>query len=475
MSVTREDLGGNKVRLKITVPAEVFQQGIEKVYQKRHGQFVMPGFRKGNVPRVMIEKQYGPEIFYQDAFELVMPPSLMQAIAEEDLVVVSDPMNTKIDSWSRDNGVVYTTEIYVKPEVVLGPYEGLDVTEHVYKIQESDVDDAIENVRRQNVRWIPAERPAHEDDTVVIDFLGKLDGEPFSGGKAEHHRLLLGSHSMIDGFEDQIVGMSQGEDRTITVTFPEKYHAPELAGRKATFDIHVHSVEEAELPELDDDFAQDVSDFDTLDAFREAVRDDLQHSYDARSAAVLEGDILSQIVDASAMDVPPPMILRQEDEEINQFVTDLMRRGLTLEQYLQFAGITGEELRANLHSVAERTVRESAVLGALVTELGTQASDEEIDSELADIARQAKIELEEAKKSVSAEQRQALADRISVAKAMKELKELANVTVVEDESADVLFNLGQAAPRPDQTNENDETASTDSSEDTILETPEGQN
>lgn len=472
MSVTKEDLGGSKVRLTITVPAQTFQEGIEKAYRKRRSQFVMPGFRKGNVPRAIVEKQHGPEIFYQDALELVLPASLEEALTEANLTAVSQPENISVQSWNRNDGVVYKADMYVKPEVALGPYEGLVATEHVYKIRDVDVDEAVESVREQNVRWVPVERPAQNSDTVVIDFVGKLDGEPFEGGSAEHYRVTLGSNRMIDGFEEQIVGMAPGEDRTIEVTFPENYHSEDLAGKPATFDIHVSSVEEKELSPLDDDFAEDVSDYKTLEEFRAHVREDLQKTADRRSAALLEGELVSQVVNSSTMIVPPPMVERQIDEDLKELHYNLLRRGVSMDQYLERMGVERDQLASTLRGSAQQSVRTSIVLEKLIEELGTQATDEEMEHELREMAEQSNITLDEAKNSVPAGQLQALADRIAVAKVLERLKEMANITVVEEETAAALFGERQDG----QTEADNETAPKEgSSEDTNIETPEEQN
>lgn len=457
MSVTKEDLGGNKVRLKISVPAKVFQDSIEKVYRKNRGQFAAQGFRRGHVPRPVIEKQNGADFFYRDALEELLPRSLQQAYDEADVEAVDLADNLQVESWSRDDGVVYTADVYVHPTVELGQYEGLEVTEHTYTVKDEDVDNAIERVRQESARWIPKEDAAAEGDMVTIDFTGRHNGEVFEGGSAQNTRLALGSHSMIDGFEEQIVGMKPGEDRTIQVTFPENYPEPTLAGQDAEFDIHVSNVEASELPELDDDFAEDVSGLPTLAEFRDTVRADLQRDMDERSGANVEAQLVNQVVRNTPIDVPPPMVERQLEEDLQQFSIDLAKHGLSLDSYLKMNRATPDNLKAVMRASADDTVRTSLVLAKLVDALNTAATSEEVDEQIGKLADKSNISLEEAKKNVTPQGIVALTNQISVAKTLARLKELANVTVIEDETPDLLLGVApEARPEENTTEQSDE-------------------
>lgn len=471
MSVTKEDLGGSKVRLTVTVPAEVFRDSIDRVYRKKRKEFSVPGFRKGNVPRQVIESHMGPQYFYGDAMEDLFPQSLAEAYRELGLNVISEPENVQVNHADRDDGVVYSVDVYVKPEVALGQYEGLDITEYRYTLTDADVDNAVEHERQQNIRWIPVERPAQNGDVAVISYVGKMDGVPFDGGSSDHVRVAIGAGRMIPGFEEQIVGMVPGEEKTIMVTFPEDYQAAELAGKDATFDIAVSAVEEPELPELDDDFAQDVSSAETLAEFREMIRSSYQASIDRSSASDVESQIIGQIVNNSSADVPTPMVETQMQEELKDFATRLGQQGLTIDAYLAAAGQTQEELIAQIEHSARRSVLTSAVLEKLVRVLETQATDEELESELSAMAAQSNVTLEEAMRTVKPQDLMGLKDRMSVAKTLQRLKETAHVTVVEEESLDAFLNSINGRKPPEATDEpaTDAAETDDAHEDTTEE------
>lgn len=395
MAAKLEKLEGNKAKLSIEVSAEKFEEGVKKAFQKMKGRFSIPGFRKGKAPRAMVENHYGPEIFYEDAFEEIFPESYQEAVEEHELEVVSRP---DIDILSIDkDGVQYVAEVVLKPEVKLGKYEGIKVSKPTKKIAAKDVDAEIEKIRDQNARWVDVERAAKDKDSVNIDFEGSLDGVPFEGGAAKGQTLILGAGNFIPGFEEQIVGMKTGEEKDIDVTFPEQY-AEGLAGKDAVFAIKVNSVKERELPEVDDDFAQDVSEFETLADYKKDLKKQLQKKADDEAKAEVENQLLEAVAENAKMDIPDVMVESEIDYEINQLNYQLMYQGMKIEDYLQYAGITMDELRDQYRANATKQVRMMLTVQQLIKELNLDATDEEVVKKIEELAKEMDKTVDEYKK-----------------------------------------------------------------------------
>lgn len=431
MTAKLERLEGNKAKLEIQVPADKFEEGIQKAYQKTRGRFAVPGFRKGKVPRKIVESHYGQSIFYEDAFEEVFPETYQDAVAEHELEVVSRP-EIDILSIDAENGIVYTAEVFLTPEVKLGKYEGVEVRKPVRKVTAKAVDEEIEKVREQNIRWIDADRAAKDGDSVILDFSGSVDGEKFEGGTAEGQTLILGSGNFIPGFEDQLVGMKAGEEKDINVTFPEQY-SPELAGKDAVFAIKVHNVREKELPELDDEFAQDVSEFETLADYKKDIKKGLEDKYELAQKAEMENQLYEKVSADSEIDIPAVMVENEIDYQLQQLSYQLMYQGLKLDDYLKYAGITMEQLRDTYRQNAEKQVRMMLVVQKLLDTLGLEASDEDIETRIETLAKEQEKDVAEYKEKMPESERDQLKNRIVMEKLYDYLIERANITEYDPE------------------------------------------
>ncbi|MEG1752895.1 MAG: trigger factor, partial [Christensenella sp.] len=331
MAAKMEKLDTNKAKLEIKLSAEKFEEGIAKAYQKIKGKFSIPGFRKGKAPRKMVENFYGSQVFYEDALDEIIPEAFLEAVKEHGLDVVSRPEYDVVSIDEKD-GVVVTAVVVLKPEVKLGKYEGIKVRKPIEKITAKEVDGEIEKTREQNARWVEAKRASKNGDTVVFDFVGSIDGVKFDGGAAEGQTLILGEGHFIPGFEEQIVGMQAGDEKDINVKFPEDY-TPEFAGKDAVFAIKMNEVKEKELPEADDDFAQDVSEFDTLADYKKDVKKKLQERAEMHAKAEMENQLLAEVAKGMKADIPDVMVDTQIDYQIQQMSYQLMYQGMKLENY----------------------------------------------------------------------------------------------------------------------------------------------
>ena len=321
----------------------------------------MPGFRKGKVPRAMVEKMYGVEVFYEDAANILLQETYPEAYDESGLEIVSQP---SIDVVQLEKGkpFIYTAEVAVKPEVTLGKYKGVTVTKIDTSVSDEEVDAEVETQRNNNARTVSVERPIENGDTAVIDFEGFVDDVAFEGGKGENYDLEIGSHSFIDTFEDQLVGKVAGDDVEVNVTFPEQYQAEELAGKPAVFKVKIHEVKAKELPELDDEFAQDVSEFDTLAEYKEDVKKKLTERKEADAHRTKEDEAIEKIIDDAKMDIPEAMIDNQVNSMINDFANNMMQQGLSMEQYMQFTGMTMDKFKEQVRPDAVKRIQSSLVL-----------------------------------------------------------------------------------------------------------------
>jgi trigger factor len=428
MTSKLELLGGNKAKLEIEVSPEVFNEGMQTAYIKIRTKYSVPGFRKGKAPKVMIENHYGEGVFYEEAFEAVFPDAFDGAVEEHKLEVVSRP-DIDILKIGKKEGLLFTAEVFLKPEVTLGKYKGVEITKREAKVTAKEVNAELERIREQNVRWVDVDRPAAMGDTVLLDYSGSVDGNKFDGGTAEGQTLELGSSRFIPGFEEQIAGMKAGESKDITVKFPEEYPVPELADKDAVFAINLISVKEKELPELSDEFAQDVSDFDTLADYKKEIKKNLTKAADEKAKSEMEDELLSKIVDASSVEVPQPMIESQTNYQIQQLSYQLMYQGMKIEDYLKYIGKTMDDLRADYAEGSEKQVKMRLCIEAMIKAENIEAGEKELDEYIAKLAEGANKTPEEYKKLISAEDTEYYKERVRVDKLFDLL--IASATLTE--------------------------------------------
>ena len=425
MSLTVENLEKNMAKLTITVPADEFIEAMKASYNKQKGKISVPGFRKGKVPQAYLEKMYGPEMFYEDAANTCMESSYPGALDECGLDVVSRP---QIDVTQMEKGkdFIYTATVAVKPEVTLGEYKGVEVEKVDAEVTDEDVQAELLNVQKQNSRTIPVEdRAAKMDDEVTIDFEGFVDGEAFEGGKGENYQLTLGSHSFIDTFEDQIVGKNIGEEFDVNVTFPEDYQAEDLAGKPAVFKCKLNGIKETELPELDDEFASEVSEFDTLDEYKADLKATLKVKKEKAAKNTKEGLVIDQIIENSTMEIPDAMLDTTKEQMLNEFSQQLSYQGLSVDQYFQFTGMTKEKFLETSTPEAERRIKSRLVLEAIAKAEDIQVSEEELNDELKKMADMYQMDLEQLTGLVGDSEKDAIKQDITVQKAVDLVTEAA--------------------------------------------------
>lgn len=409
----------NVVKLVIEATAEEFEAGLNTAYNKSKNKINVPGFRKGKAPRKMIEKLYGEEIFYEDAANAIIPDAYASAATESELDIVSHP---KINVVQLEAGkpFIFEAEVAVRPEVELGQYKGVEVSKCDTEVTDSDVEEEIKKVQDQNARTITVEDRAVKDgDMTVIDFEGFVDGVAFEGGKGENYPLTIGSHSFIDNFEEQLIGMNIGDEKEINVTFPEEYHAEELKGKPATFKVSVKEIKEKQLPELDDDFAQDVSDFDTMEEYKEDVKKKVADRKAAEAKSKKESEAIEKVVADSKMDIPEAMIQTQVNRMAEDFAQRLQQQGLSLEQYFQYTGLTADKIIEDMKPEAEKRIKNSLVLEAVAKAENIEVSDEEFEAELQKMADMYKMELDKIKELMGDSEAEQMKGDIAVQKAVE--------------------------------------------------------
>ena len=377
----------NELKLEFTVESKVFEDGIETVFKKNAKYFSVPGFRKGKVPMNIAIKHYGVEIFYEDAFNEVVPSIYEQAVTDNNLEVVSKP---QIDIVQMEKGkdLIFTAVVQTKPEVELGKYKGIKIEKPHYEVTDENVDDELKRMAEKNVRIVSVEdREAQNGDITVIDFAGSVDGVAFDGGTAENYELELGSHRFIEGFEDQVVGMKIDEEKDINVTFPDDYSSKDLAGKPAVFKIKLHEIKAKEYPEMDDEFAKDVSEFDTMDELKADIRKNLEEQNEKRTKNEIEDNAINKVCDNSKLDIPSGMI----ESEIDAMCDDMNRRlayqGLNLEQYLKVFNKSMSDFRSEMQPQAEKSIKTRLVLEAICKDAKLVITEEEIDEKISELAK----------------------------------------------------------------------------------------
>ena len=425
--ISCEKLEKSMVELQFSIDAETFKAAVNNAFKREGKKYAIPGFRKGKAPRHMIEKMYGSDIFHYDAVNDLFPEAYEAAVKEAKIDVVGRP-DPEVVSMSEADGVVLKVKVAVKPEVELGEYAGLTVTKEAKNVNEADVDAEVKRMQDRNGRLLTREGAAENGDTVDIDFEGFVDGKAFEGGKAEHYSLVLGSGSFIPGFEDQVVGHSAGEEFDVNVKFPEEYGAAELAGKDATFKIKLHEVKYKELPALDDDFAKDVSEYDTLDELKDSIRNNIKTNLDKQAEQKVENDLMDQVIANMKADIPDAMVDSRIDELVQDFEYRISQQGLKLADYLKYMGMNIEQFRAQFKEQADKQVKMRLAMEAIVAKEGITASDEEFEEEVKRIADAYKMEADKVKSIVDVA---AVKADLAINKAIDFVKEKANVVTAE--------------------------------------------
>ena len=419
MSVQVEKLEKSMAKLTITVEAAKFDAAVDSAYQKNKGKIALPGFRKGKAPRAMIEKMYGTGVFYEDAANELIPEAYETAAKESELEIVAQP-EIEVTQMEKGTDFIFTATVAIKPEVTLGDYKGIEVEKKEAEVSEEEITAEIDKAREANSRLITIEDRATEDgDTVIIDFDGYVDGKQFEGGYAEDYTLVLGSHSFIDNFEDQLVGKNLGEDVEVNVTFPEEYHVDELKGKPALFKVKIKEIQKKELPELDDDFAQDVSDFDTLDEYKADVEKKILENKENQIKREQEDQIIEKIIENAQMEIPQQMITAQTRQMTQEFAQRLQSQGLSLEQYMQFTGLTPQKMMEDLEPQALKRIQSRLVLEAVVAAENIESSDEEIDKELENMASMYQMEIDKLKELIGDDEKKQIGMDLAVQKAVE--------------------------------------------------------
>ena len=440
MSVQVEKLEKNMAKLTVEVPAEKVEKALQAAYMKEKNKISIPGFRKGKVPRAMIEKMYGAAVFYEEAANILIQDNYAAAMEESKEDIVSRPT---IDVVQIEAGkpFIFTAEVAVRPEVTLGKYKGVQVTKIDTTVTDEEVEAALEKEQQKNSRTVTVtDRPVANGDTAVIDFEGFVDGVAFEGGKGENHPLEIGSHSFIDTFEDQLVGHNTGDEVEVNVTFPEKYQAADLAGKPAVFKVKINEIKTKELPELNDEFASEVSEFDTLAEYKEDLRKHLEVEKENEAKRTKEDEALKKIIDKSTMELPEAMIETQCENMINEFAQRIAQSGLSMEQYMQFSGMTIDGLKEQVRPEAETRIKSSLVLEQIAKDENLEVSEDETNAEIEKMAAQYGMEADKLKEYLGDAEKESIKRDLAVTKAvdliMENVKERAKAKTKKEKEAE---------------------------------------
>lgn len=433
MSVQVENLEKNMAKLTIEVTAEDLEKALNAAYQRQKKNISIPGFRKGKVPRAMVEKMYGPAVFYEDAVNSLIPQEYAKAADESGLDIVSQP---EIDVVQIEKGkpFIFTAEVAVKPEVTLGEYKGLEVPKADLEVTDEEIEAELKKEQEKNARTIHVEdRAAQEGDKVTIDFEGFVDGVAFEGGVGKDYPLTLGSKTFIPGFEEQLVGVALEQPVDVNVTFPEDYQAEELKGKEAVFKCVIHKIEAKELPELDDDFAKDVSEFDTLEEYKKEIKDNIEKRKADAAKTEKENAVVDKAIENAQMDIPEAMVKTQINQMIDDFARRIQSQGLTMEQYMQFTGSTRETMQEQMRPQAMKRIQSRLVLEKVAEVENIQISDEKLDEELTKMAEMYKMELDKFKELVDDYQKDQMKKDLAVQEAVTLMAENAKEVEVKAE------------------------------------------
>lgn len=425
MSVKVENLEKNMAKLTVEVSEDVFEKAVQDVYMKQRGKISIPGFRKGKAPRKMIEKMYGAGVFYEDAANKILPTEYSKAADESGLEIVSQP-DIEVVQIEAGKPFIFTATVATKPEVELGQYLEIEVAKQDMEVTEEEILAEIDKERENNSRVIDVDdRPVADKDIAVIDFDGSVDGVPFDGGKGEDYELTIGSHTFIEGFEEQVIGMNIDEEKDVNVTFPEDYHAENLAGKPAVFKVKVKQIKVKELPELDDDFAQDVSEFDTLDEYKADVKAKLADMKEKTAKRAKENEVIEKIIENAKMEVPDAMVETQAGYLVDDFARRISSQGLSIEQYMQFTGLTQEKMLEQMKPEALKRIQTRLVLEAIAKAENIEISDERVDEEVKNMAEQYKMEFDKLKEMMQDSEKEEIKNDLAVTEAVKIITESA--------------------------------------------------
>jgi len=437
MSVQVETMEHNMAKMTIEVPAEELVSAIQKVYQKQKKNISIPGFRKGKVPLVMVERMYGAGVFYEDAANELIPKAYEDASKDSGLDIVSRP-KIEVTQIEKGKPFIFTAEVATKPEVKLGDYKGVEVTKQNVEVTDEDVQKALEREQEQNSRLVTVEgRPVEKGDLVTLDYAGTVDGEAFDGGSAEGQELEIGSNTFIPGFEDQLIGMNIGDEKDVNVTFPEDYHAKDLAGKAAVFHCTIHNIQKKEVPELNDEFAEDVSEFDTLEEYKADVRKNLQESRENEAKQAKRDEAASKAAQNAEIDIPDLMVDSQAEQMLENLANNLRSQGMDFGTYLQYTGQNYEQARASMKPQALQQIRTRLTLEAVAEAEKLEVSDEDIDNEIEKMAKNYGLELDRMKEIIAGEERENLRSDLKVRAAAEFLGDNAvEVEKTEEENKD---------------------------------------
>lgn len=417
MSLQVEKLEKGMAKLTIEVSAEELEKAIENAYQKNKSKISVPGFRKGKVPRKMIEQMYGKGVFYEDAANALIPGAYEKALEECEEIIVSSPSIT-VTQLEAGKPFIFTAEVALKPEVTLGKYKGIEVEKADVSVSDEEVDADLNQQRENASRTVTVEGRAVKDgDIAVIDFEGFVDGVAFEGGKGENYSLTIGSHSFIDNFEEQLIGKNAGEEVEVNVTFPEEYQAAELAGKPAMFKVTVKEIKEKQLPELDDEFASEVSEFETLAEYKEDIRKKLGERKEREAKAKKEDAVVAAIIEGAKMELPEAMITTQQRQMVDDFAQRMQMQGLTMEQYYQFTGLNAEAMMNQVRPQAEQRIKSRLVLEAVVAAENIAATEEDFENEIKRMADMYKMEADKVKEIMGENGKKQIMDDLAVSKA----------------------------------------------------------
>ncbi len=427
MSLQVEKLEKNMAKLTIEVPAEEFDAAIKNAYNKNKNKFSIPGFRKGKAPLAMLEKMYGAGIFYEDAANEVIDASYPKAAEESKEEIVSTP-EIKVTQIEKGKAFIYEATVALKPEVTLGEYKGVEVKKAEAVVTDEDVENELTAARKKNGRLIDVEDGAIEDgDNTIIDFTGYIDDKTFDGGAGTDYPLVIGSHSFIEGFEDQLIGKKKGETCDVNVTFPAEYHADELAGKPAKFVVTIKEVKRNELPELNDEFASEVSDFDTLDEYKADIRKKLQEKKEQDAKVENENNVIEKVVENAQMELPQPMVDTQAREMVENYARRLQSQGLNINDYMKYTGMTPEKLMEQMRPEAEKRIKTRLVLEKVVEVENVEVSDEKLDEQINEIAASYKLEGDKLKEMMGEREKEQIREDLKVQAAIDLLVEQAKL------------------------------------------------
>ncbi|MBR4344450.1 MAG: trigger factor [Lachnospiraceae bacterium] len=435
MNVKTEDLGKNSFKITVEIDADVFAKAYQQAYQKNKNKIQIQGFRKGKAPLALIEKVYGPEVFYEDAADAVINDTYAQAADESGLDIVSRP-EVDIEQVEKGKNLIYTAKVAVKPEVKLGTYKGVEVEKQTVEVEDSEVDAEIDKLREQNARNITVEdRPVADGDIIKLDYEGSVDGVPFEGGKAEDAELVIGSHTFIDNFEEQLIGMNIGDEKEINVTFPEEYHAENLKGKPAVFKCKINAITRKELPDADDEFAQEVSEFDTLAEYKDDIKKNLLANKQKEADGAKENAAIEKIIETSEMEVPDAMVETEARNMAENFAQRVQGQGMPFEQYLKYTGMNPQQFVAQMKPQALKRIQARLVLEAIVKEENIEVTPEEIDKEFTTLAEQYKMEKDKVREMIVGKELENFKMDIAVGKAADLVREQAVETEKKEEES----------------------------------------